>query len=365
MAVPDLSGNELEYLTDCVDSTWISARGPYVEKFEKAFADFVGIEHAIAVSNGTVALHLILLGLGVGPGDEVIVPSLTYIATANAVKYVGATPVFVDSDPATWNIDPEAIARAITDKTRAVIPVHLYGAAADMKEINAICEKRGIAVIEDAAEALGTYIGDVHAGLHGTSGSFSFFANKTVTTGEGGMVVTHDQRLADRFRLLMDQGQSPVNKYQHDVIGYNYRITNLQAAVGTAQMERVEKFIATKQRIAGIYKSRFGDQPVRFAEINDGTTHAQWMTSMLIDDMDRASRDRLISRLNSLGIESRPFFFPIHKMAMYEDASGPSLPVCEDLGSRGISLPSSVTLCDEDISYVCDTFTSLLQTRDF
>ena len=251
---PNLCGNEKAYLLDCLESTWISSRGKYVDQFEALFSEYIGVKHAVTTSNGTVSLHLILRALGISPGHEVIVPTLTYVASANSVLYVGAEPVFVDCDASTWNMDVEAVERAITDRTRAVMAVHLYGGAVDMEPLRCICQSRNIALIEDAAEALGTQYNGVKAGALGDMASFSFFANKTITTGEGGMITTDDDSLAQLIRQLKNQGEAPGKRYWHDVLGYNYRMTNLQAAVGLAQMENIATFVEAKRTIATWYR---------------------------------------------------------------------------------------------------------------
>ena len=238
VAQPDLSGNEAKYLLHCVESQWVSSKGAYVERFEADFAAFCGVRESISCSSGTAALHLAMVALGIGPGDEVIVPTLTYIATVNAVRYCGATAVFVDSDPETMNIDPVDVHRKISSKTKAIVPVHLYGQCAEMDQLNELVSGRDIAIVEDAAEAHGATYRGRRAGSMSTIGAFSFFGNKIVTTGEGGMVTLDDGDLAQRVRLLRDQAADRQHPYWHSTIGFNYRMTNLQAALGVAQMER-------------------------------------------------------------------------------------------------------------------------------
>jgi len=240
---PVFDGNELEYVTDCINSGWISSQGKYVVRFEEQFGHYVDNPNTLAVSNGTVALHLALVALGIGPGDEVLVPNLTFAASVNAVLYVGATPVLVDVDPLTMAIDVNLASSAITDRTKAIMPVHLYGHPAELAEVMALAEKHKLYVVEDCAEALGSrYLGK-HVGNFGDVATFSFFGNKTITTGEGGMLVFRNSKIRDRAKILRDHGMSPERRYWHDEVGYNYRLTNLQAAVGVAQMERVERFV--------------------------------------------------------------------------------------------------------------------------
>ena len=247
VAEPTLGGNERKYVLDCLDTNWISSNGKYIGMLESAFAEFCGSKHAIACNNGTTSLHLALVAMGLEPGDEVIIPTVTYIATANCVRYCHATPVLVDVEPGTLNVDPAAIEKAITPKTKGIIPVHLYGYPADMDAINAIAQRHGLFVLEDAAEAHGATIGGRRVGSMGTAASFSFFGNKIVTTGEGGMLTTDDDDLAARMRLLRGQGMDPKRRYWFPVVGYNYRMTNIQAAIGLGQMERVSEKLAKRQ----------------------------------------------------------------------------------------------------------------------
>lgn len=348
VAEPSLTGNELEYVTDCVKSSWISSIGKYIPLFEDEFAKFCGVKHGIATSNGTTALHLALAICGIGPGDEVIVPSLTFVATANAVVYTGARPVFVDSEPRTWNIDPEDIARKITPQTKAIIPVHLYGHPADMDAINAIAHQHNLIVIEDAAEAHGAQYKGRRTGALGQIGTFSFYGNKIITTGEGGMVTTDDDALAEKARWLRDHGMSPTQRYWHPVIGYNYRLTNIQAAVGVAQMEQIDTFIARKRAIAMRYSELLANIPgLTLAPEETWARNVYWMYSILVNAKCPASRDQVMAHLKSRNIDSRPFFHPIHVLPPY--AVGQEFPVAEQLSQQGINLPSSVTLSDTDI----------------
>jgi perosamine synthetase len=345
-----LGGNEKKYVNDCLDSNWISSRGKYVTMFEEKFEERIGVKHAAAVSNGTVALHLAAVVLGLGPGDEVLVPTLTYIASANAVAYTGAKPVFVDSDPVTWQMSVEDIKRKITPKTRAIMPVHLYGHPCAMEEIMQIAKDNGLFVIEDCAEALGSYLGKKHVGTFGDISTFSFYGNKTITTGEGGMVVTNDETLFQRVLHFKGQGLASYREYWHDVIGYNYRMTNLSAAIGVAQLEQIDQFLARKREIFHIYKAGLKNLPLQFHEESPGTVHGFWMVNILVPD--RADRDGLRAHLSQHGVETRPVFYPVHTMPMYTEKYR-SLPVAEDLGWRGITLPSSPDLTDEELGYIC------------
>lgn len=346
---PDLSGNEKKYVSECIDTTWISSRGRFVSEFETGFAARIGVEHAASVSNGTVALHLALMALGIGPGDEVIVPTLTYIASANAVTYTGAAPVFVDSLRDTWQIDPEDVRRHITPRTRAIMPVHLYGQACDMDALTAIAREFRLFIVEDCAEAFGTIYKGRHVGTFGDISTFSFFGNKTITTGEGGMVVSNDKTLIERARHLKGQGLATHREYWHDVVGYNYRMTNIQAAIGLAQLERADETIARKRALAERYKAALRDLPVEVHVEAPDTVHSYWMFSILVEHADQ--RDVLRKHLAQDGIETRPLFYPMHTMPMYAK-NFRKHSVAEDLAWRGINLPSWPGLTDEQVNSV-------------
>lgn len=345
---PRFSGRERELVLDCIDSTWISSKGKYIAEFESAFAARVGVKHAIAVSNGTVALHLALEALGVGDGDEVIVPTLTYIASANAVRYCGADVVFADSEPELWQIDVEDVARRITPRTKAIMPVHLYGQACDMAALMELAKKHGLAVVEDCAEALGTRVGDRCVGGFGDISTFSFFGNKTITTGEGGMVVTNDGALAKLAMRLRGQGLAEGREYWHDVLGFNYRMTNICAAIGCAQLEILDDNLRRKRQIAEWYRQALEGSPVRVHAEGEGSTHSYWMVSVLID---APLRDGLRAHLRAAGIETRPLFFPVHQMDMYRRA-GEVFPVAEGLSGRGLNLPSYPELTEADVGEI-------------
>ncbi|MEK7594268.1 MAG: DegT/DnrJ/EryC1/StrS family aminotransferase [Patescibacteria group bacterium] len=355
---PDLSGNEKAYVDECLDSTWISSKGSFIEKFETGFAKFTGIDNAVSVSNGTVALHIALLALGIGPDDEVIVPTLTYIASVNAITYVGAKPVFIDSLESTWQMDPEDIARKITDKTKAIMVVHLYGQPCDMDSIAAIAKDNDLKIIEDCAEAIGGMYNGQHVGNVGDVAAFSFFGNKTITTGEGGMVLSNDRATADKARKLKGQGLAEGREYWHDIIGYNYRLTNMSAAVGVAQLERIDDFITAKFALAQAYKENLTAKGITFHPEAKGTTNSYWMCSILVDEPSK--RDGLREALKAKGIETRPLFFPIHTMPMYQDEG--NYPVAVDLAARGINLPSWPGLESDDIKLITDTINEFMET---
>ena len=362
VAAPVLSGNEKAYVMDCIDSTWISSAGKYVEKFEAAFADFCGVKHAASCCNGTVALHLALMALGVGPGDEVIVPTLTFVATANTVVYCGARPVFVDSEPNTWNLDPAQLEAKVTPRTRGIIPVHLYGHPADMDHILSIARKRSLFVLEDAAEAHGAEYKGRKAGSMGDIAIFSFYGNKIVTTGEGGMVITNDDALAGKVRQLRAQGIDPARRYWFPVIGYNYRMTNVTAAIGLAQMEKVDWHVQRRLEVAAWYREHLQSVPgISWQPEMPWAKHVYWMFSILLGDEVLLERDEVMARLRERGIETRPLFYPMHTLPPYADAArGESFPVAERLARRGINLPTWAGLTRDDVRYICDSLRECL-----
>lgn len=348
---PFLSGNEKKYVNECLDTNWISSKGRFVPLFEQNFAKYTGVKYASAVCNGTVALHLALVALGIGPGDEVIVPTLTYIASVNSIAYTGATPVFVDSLEDTWQMDPEDVARKITQRTKAIMVVHLYGHPCDMDAIVSIAKKHDLFIVEDCAEAFGALYKGKHVGSFGDVAAYSFFGNKTITTGEGGMVVTNDETLYDRVVHFKGQGLAKYREYWHDVIGYNYRMTNICAAIGLAQLEQADKIIEKKRKIAEWYKAGLKGLPVTFHKEVGDVRHSYWMCSILVDEPSK--RDPLRSALLQEGIETRPLFYPVHTMPMYS-SKYQRHPVAENLGWRGINLPSFPGLKKEQVEFICD-----------
>lgn len=362
IAEPALVGNEKKYVLDCLDSNWISSNGGYISRFEAAFAEFTQTKHAISCSNGTTALHAALLALGVEPGDEIIVPTLTYVATANAVRYCGATPVFVDSERETWNLDPACIEACITPKTKGMIVVHLFGHPANLDPILALCRSRGLFVLEDAAEAHGATYRDRPVGSIGEIATFSFYGNKIITTGEGGMIVTNDDALARTARLLKGQGMDPNRRYWFPVVGYNYRMTNIAAAIGLAQLEKIDWHLGRRRENAEHYAQRLGKIPSITLQIEQPWAHAvYWMSSVVLRDQPASVRDALMKDLLTVGVETRPFFYPMHALPMYATAPPQSFPVAERLSAAGFNLPSSASLSAEDIDYVCDNLIRLLE----
>jgi perosamine synthetase len=350
---PHLDATDRAHLLDAFDSGWISSQGPYLAQFETNFARFSGVSNALATCNGTVALHLALLALGLKPGDEVLVPTFTYIASANAIHYCGATPVLVDCSADTWNIDPVALEAAITSRTVGIMPVHLYGQPCDMRAIQRIASKHGLWIVEDAAEAHGATVDGQPVGSLGTIGSFSLFGNKIITTGEGGVVTTNDAALAERMALFRGQGMDPLRRYWFPMIGYNYRMTNLAAALGVAQLAKVDTLIAAHRRVYAWYRDYLGTMPVlAWQAQTPGTQSVQWLTSIRLIPAERRPelRDALMARLRADGIDTRPFFYPMHSMPPYQ--SRDPFPVADRIASSGLNLPSSPLLGEHDVAWI-------------
>lgn len=349
---PYLDLSELKNVEDCFASSWISSKGGYIDKFEKAFSDFVGGKYGISLTNGTVALHAGLIALGIGPGDEVIVPTFTYVASVNSIKYTGAIPVFVDSDRDTWQINAFELEKKITSKTKAILVVHLYGHPCEMNLICEIALKHNLYLIEDCAEAIGTYYKGRHVGTFGALSTFSFFGNKTITTGEGGMVVTNSSDLRKKIKKIKGQGLSESIEYWHDILGYNYRMTNICAAIGVAQLEKISMILNLKKNIATSYQSMLMGLPIKTHVEQDYAVHSYWMYSILVDT--KKTRDELRSFLAERGIETRPTFNPVHMMPMYKQENH-SFPIAIELGECGINLPSWPGLNESDLKYICDS----------
>lgn len=365
VAQPLLDGNEETYVTECIRTGWVSSRGRFVAEFERLLADFHGASRALAVSNGTVGLQLALAALGVGPGAEVIVPSLTFAATASAVIHVGATPVFADVDPVTWVMGAKEIESVLTERTRAVIPVHLYGYPCPMPEILVLARERNFKVIEDAAEAFGASVDKRIVGSFGDAACFSFYGNKTITTGEGGAVLLKDPDVFARAKMLRDHGMSTVRRYWHLEPGFNFRMTNLQAALGVAQMERIDAILNKKQRILDFYTKRFGGlkEFVQQQACPAGKPSC-WLYTLLLSDHAGIDRDEFAARLIRNGIETRPTFYPLHTMPAFERFAGKgSFPVAEHIAARGLSFPSAATLTEQGLDNICAVSSSILRMR--
>lgn len=360
IAAPVLSTRELEYITEAVKTHWVSSGGPFLRDFETRFASTLGVAHAETVSNGTAGLHVVLHAIGVGPGDEVIVPSQTFVSTAAAVVYCHATPVFADIAADTWTIDTEDVVRRLGDRTKAIVPVDLFGLCADIPGLRRALAKRGrsdIFILEDAAEAFGATLDGVSAGALGDAGVFSFYGNKTITTGEGGMVVTSDAALANRVRFLKNHGMSTTRRYYHPELGFNFRMTNLQAAIGLAQLESAADLVARKRRIHDRYRHALGgERGVHLQAVPSGHHPAPWLTAIVDDALEgETDRDELFGRLAKRGIDSRPFFYPNHMMPAFANART-TLPVTEAISFRGFALPSGAGLTDAEIDRCVDAY---------
>jgi perosamine synthetase len=362
---PVLRGNELRYVTRCVRSGWISSVGPMVREFEKAFARQVGTVDAVACSSGTAALHLALSALDIGPGDEVIIPAFTMVAVCNAVLYAGAKPVLVDVDPRTWTMDPDQTARRITRRTKAIMAVHTYGQAARMDALSRLARERGVLLIEDAAEALGGSYRGRALGAWGQAAAFSLYANKVITTGEGGMVAVPSRALGAKLRTLRDHGFSSDRHFWHRVIGYNYRMTSLQAAVGLAQLERFEILLEARRRNARLYRAALAEVPglVLPAEI-PGAASTDWVFGFLAGPAFGRTRDALRELLARRGIETRAFFTPLHLQPVHRSLfRGERYRVSEALGARGLYLPSSSALSSARLAYVAECVRTAARPR--
>lgn len=354
VARPVLKGNEKKYLEGCITSGWVSSRGSFIDAFEQRFAELTGARYAMTTSNGTTALHLALLALGIGPGDEVLVPSLTFAASAAVIVHVGATPVFVDVRHDTWNIDEKKISEKITPKTKAIMVVHLYGYPAALNRISQIAQTHNLSIIEDAAEAMVSTYDGKYVGNFGDVGCFSFFANKIITTGEGGMCITNNKELLDHMAILKNHGMTPERRYWHTEIAYNYRMTNLQAALGVAQLEQLDSFIAGRKAMIERYRTLLADcsAVVHPAVGNEIEKPIYWMYSILLPT--EALRDSLATFLGASGVETRPVFpalidMPIYKRYTKEEDT---FPATHDISKRGLTLPSSADLTEEESVYI-------------
>jgi len=357
VASPVLIGNEKAYVLDCIESSWISSCGKYVEEFERAFADFCGVRYAVSCSSGTAALHVALLALGVGVGDEVIVPTLTFVATANAVTYCGARPRFVDIEPDTWTLDPGLIEAKITARTKAILPVHLYGHVADMDAVTEIARRHNLFVVEDAAEAHGAAFRGQRVGSLNDMAAFSFYGNKIITSGEGGMVVTDSEGLGRYAAQLRGQGMDLKQRYWFPIIGYNYRMSNLTAAVGLAQLECIDWHLTRRREIASWYRDILHDVPgIGCQAAKDGRENVDWLFTITLDEPIGVSRDHVIAGLFERGVETRPVFYPMHVLPPYREIGHEDglFPVADRVARSGLSLPTWAGLQREDVVYVCD-----------
>jgi perosamine synthetase len=355
-----LAGRETEYVLDAVSSGWIS-NGPYVGRFERLFAEALGVERCLSTCNGTAALHIACMAMGLKPGMDVIVPSLTYIASVNAVAYCGANPVFADSDRRTWNVTRESIEAVWTPRTVGVIAVHLYGMPAPVHEIADLCRERNVWLIEDCAESLGATLKGRPTGTFGDAAMWSFYGNKTISTGEGGMVYLRDPERHEHAKLLRGQGMDPKRRYWHPMMGYNYRMTNVAAAIGVGQMEMLDYHVGERRRVAKVYRRRLAslvDEGMLLLPVEPNDCQGSyWLFSAVLSSSDSGHRARIQQMLeDEYGIETRPFFVPAHRLPMYE-AMPPgesALPGAAFLGEHGINFPSYSRLGEGDIEGICD-----------
>lgn len=348
-----LTGHEKKYVMEAVETGWVSSIAPIIKQFEEKYARFVGVKHATSTSNGTVALHLAYEACGIGPGDEVIVPNLTFIATANAAKYVGAKPVMVDVDPHTWNLDPALIEKKITPKTKAIVPVHLYGVPCDMKPIIEIAQKHGLKVIEDCAESHGAEYGNKKLGAWGDVAAFSFYGNKIITTGEGGMITSNDSELMDKITLLKNHGMRPEKRYWHTVVGYNYRMTGLQAAFGMGQLDGIQEILEKKERIGQYYQKLLGEEPgLQMQATPANGKRVYWMMNIRVTPSFGKTRDQLVEILKAHHIDTRLLFYPLNELPVYE--SNESFPHSRAISREGVTLPSGTNLTSAQIERVSD-----------
>ena len=366
LCVPEIRGNEWEYIKECLDTNWVSSVGSFVDRFEQSIADFVGVDHAVATVNGTSALHTALLIAGVEPDDEVLVSTLTFVAPAAAIRYAGAWPVFMDAEPIHWQMDPDKVREFLETacvwrdgqlfnkttgrRVKAVLPVHILGHPCDMNPIVEVARRFDLALIEDAAESLGSKYRGANTGSMGDVSCFSFNGNKLITSGGGGMVVTDKQEWADRARYLTTQAKDDPIEYVHNEIGYNYRLSNIQAAMGVAQMEQIESYIEKKRAIARAYENGLGDHSeITLMAEREGTESAYWLNTVLLGpDITLDERMQVVSDLIDDGIGVRPLWHPIHSLPPYADCQAFRIEHADDLYRRGVSLPSSVGLEAEE-----------------
>ncbi len=361
VSAPDISGNEKKYVNECIDSGWVSSIGHFVRRFEGEFSAYCGCQYGATANTGTAALHLALRALNIGPGDEVILPALTFASTANVVIYQGATPVFADSGIDDWNIDSDDYAALITPRTRAVIPVHLYGKPCNMPPLLAVAARHGVHVVEDCAEAHGATVNSTRVGAFGDIGCFSFYGNKIITTGEGGMCVTNDAPLHERLYMLRDHGMDKARRYWHSEVGFNYRMTNLQAAMGCAQLERIEALLAKKRWIREMYDARLQGLDCVLPSDPPYGRSVFWLYALLLPSGARAEdRDGLIDYLSHNDVDSRPFFYAIPDMPPYREYDR-LLPNARELAARGITLPSFHQLSEEAIDKISSLVRNWLQ----
>lgn len=363
---PLLNGNEKKYLNECIDTGWISSEGPFIKKFEEDLAKRVNRKHGIAVANATVAIDAAIEALGITKGDEVILPSFTIISCLSQILRNGAKPVFIDSDPKTWNMDFNQIEEKITPKTKAIMVVHIYGLPVDMDPILALCKKHNLKLIEDAAEMHGQDYKGQPCGSFGDLSIFSFYPNKHITTGEGGMIVTNDDQLAERLRSLRNLCFKPERRFVHDELGWNFRMTNLQAALGVAQLERLDEFVKIKRKMGSIYTSELRSISGIQLPVEE-TTYAKniyWVFGIVLDDSRKIEADQVMSTLAKEGIGTRPFFWPLHEQPVLKKfgfENQPEFPVASRIARKGFYVPSGLALTERQQAKVIEAVKKVLK----
>ena len=363
---PSLGRKELNLISECIKTGWISHEGPFVKKFEDAFAQFCNAKYGVACSSGTAALHLGFISLGINKNDEVIIPTFTMIATAYALIYIGAKPVLVDAEPRTWNMDVGQIEDKLGKRTKAILPVHIYGHPVKMDTVWQIARSTKILIFSDSSEAHGAEFKGIKAGALCDAAAFSFYANKIVTTGEGGMVVTNRKRVAERARYFRNMAFQKKTRYLHKDVGYNYRMTNLQAAIGLAQTQRIEESISKKRKIAHLYDGRLkGIEGITTPIEESWAKNVYWVYGILIDEKILGlSRDKFREELYKEGIDTRPFFIPMHKQPVFRKMGlflREKYPVSEDIAKRGLCLPSGLNLNEKQIDFICEKIKKIKQ----
>lgn len=365
---PHIAKNALKYVSECINTGWVSSAGRYLKEFEEEFAKYIGVKHAITTTSGTASLHLAIAALDIKKGDEVILPSHTMMSSAAAVVYTGATPILVDVERDSWNMNVDQVKKKITKRTKAIMPVHVYGHPVNMDPLLELAKKYKMAIVEDAAESTGAEYKRVKTGAIGDIGCFSFYANKIITTGEGGMLVTNSDRIATHARLLKDMAHSQKRRFLHEEIGFNYRMTNMQAALGVAQLEEVEEYVAKKRWMANIYNENFSKiKGLTLPIERPWAKNVYWMYGILIEDEFGATRDELKDMLYKQGVDTRTFFIPMHKQPALKKLGffkGERYPVSDEIGHRGLYLPSGLAITEEQILTVCKAIADVKKQID-
>lgn len=358
-AGPSITEKEISYVHDAIQNGWNEHWNDYLIKFENKFAEYIGVKHALTTSSCTGAMHLGLKSMGIGVDDEVILPEITWVATASVVTYVNANPIFVDIDPETWCIDTKSIQNAITPKTKAIMPVHLYGHPADMGEIQEIAEKNNLVILEDAAQSIGTTFNNKKTGSFGNASAFSFQGAKILSTGEGGMFLTNDTELFEKVSKLGDHGRSLTKSLWNDEIGFKYKMSNLQAAMGLAQLERIEELIEKKRKIYRWYYERLNSiKDISLNVEKNNCRNIFWMTTIVLGDKIKIKREQFMQKLKLWNVDSRPVFYPISHMPMFKTRHNPN---AEFFSKNGINLPSGHNLTEDDVDYICEVIKKILK----